>query len=377
MRIAYNILGTYNSGGMERVLSNKANWLVKNGYDITIITTDQKNRSSFFSFSKKIKMIDLDINYCDNQGVGIIRKTINHIKKVELHKKRLSALLFSEKFDIVISMFGNEADFLWKIKDGSSKVVEIHFSKFFRSQCERRGLWGMVDSWRSKKDVSNMKRYDRFIALTQEDKSYWKELNNVEVIYNAVTFSPTEQAQLCDKKVIAVGRHSHQKGFDMLIDAWGIVYAKHPDWKLSIIGGGELLDSNKERIINAKLTEGIELMSPISSVEQEFLSSSIYAMSSRYEGFGMVLIEAMSCGVPAVSFACKCGPRDIIEDGVSGMLVEPNDVEKLAEGVCKLIENPELRKAMGAEAAKQVKAKFAEERIMKQWVELFDQLVKK
>lgn len=375
MKIAYCILGTFNSGGMERVLCNKANWLSeKAGYEVSIITTDQKGRSPFFDFSPRIGHYDLGINYCDLPEKGVLQKIGGYLRKQRLHKARLAVLLAELKADVVISMFGTEVGFLPKMKDGSRKVAEIHFSKYFRVQQARGGWRRATDKWRSMRDPKLIRSYDKFVVLTREDKAYWGAHPNTEVIHNASAFVPSLQAELENKRVISVGRLTYQKGYDLLIDAWKLVNARYPDWKLTIVGGGEETEQRRAQIKALGLESAVELMPPTKSIEKEYLDSSIYVLSSRYEGLPMVLLEAMACGVPAVAFACKCGPRDVITPGKDGILVEQGDVGGLARGLIRLMENKDLRVRMGRQAAETVREKFNEQRIMGQWMDLFSGL---
>src|SRR5699024_5933271 len=128
------------------------------------------------------------------------------------------------------------------------KIVEIHFSRFKRLQYGRKGVWRMVDVYRSKKDVKWVKKYDRFVVLTIEDAGYWGDLANLEVIPNANSFEIDKTANYDAKRVIAVGRYDYQKGFEDLIDAWRFVYLKYPDWSLKILGDGELKNAMQEQI---------------------------------------------------------------------------------------------------------------------------------
>lgn len=375
MKIAYLILGTFNSGGMERVLSNKANYLADvAGYDTSIITSDQQDRPRFFRFSEKIRHYDLGINYSDTNGRNIFSKTLSYFKKQKTHRRRLSELLARERFDVVVSMFGPEVHWLPDIKDGSKKVAEIHFSKYFREQQARGGLWKMSDALRSRQDEKAIKKYHKFVVLTQEDKGYWGNKPNMEVVYNASTFDVGELSPLIDKRVISVGRLTHQKGYSRLIHAWASVAESHPDWKLDIFGSGEEGEALIKQIKRSGLEGVVSIHPPTSTISREYLASSINVLSSRYEGFGMVLVESMAFGVPCVSFTCKCGPRDIIDDGVDGILVPEGDVEGLADGICRLIEEEDLRREMGKNAIRKVREKFSEDKIMKQWTDLFESL---
>lgn len=378
MKIAYCIAGTYNSGGMERVLANKANYLIGHGNEVIIITTDQCGRQPFFALDKRILCHDLDIGYEENNGKSFLNKAVCYPFKQWKHRKRLSAFLKQIKPDITISMFCNDAPFLWKIKDGSRKVLEIHFSRYKRLQYGRKGLWKIADQWRNRIDGKIAGKYDRFVVLTREDKSFWGGLPNITVIPNALTFSATvaRPVQLNNKKVIAVGRYSYQKGFDYLIDAWTVINRFQPEWTLDIIGDGEWREHLQRQIDRNRLTHCIHLKFPTAHIEEEYRQASLLVMTSRYEGLPMVLLEAQSWGLPVVSFACKCGPGDIIADGRNGFLVAEGNLPMLADRVLRLMEDEKLRRWMGMNAY--VRSEFySEERVMKCWTDLFEELLSK
>ena len=373
MKIIYCIAGTCHSGGMERVLANKANYLTEHGYEVVIVTTDQQGLPPFFPLAEQIRCIDLGINYEENNGKSFANKLLHYPLKQYRHQKRLAAILKREKPDITVSMFCNDAGFITRINDGSKKVLEIHFSKFKRLQYNRKGLWRLADLWRSKQDEKTVRRFDKFVVLTEEDKGYWGNLPNITVIPNANTFATPQTAALENKKVIAVGRYTHQKGFERLIEAWHILSPEFPDWRLDIIGDGEERDKLQHLIRFYHLEEQITLASPTKSIDKVYLDASVLAMPSRYEGLPMVLLEAQAFGLPIVSFACKCGPKDIVADGETGFLVEENDIEGLARQLAKVMKDKNLRKQMGRKA-KEVSLRYAEDAVMAKWTALFDSL---
>lgn len=373
MKIIYNIAGTYRPAGMERVLANKTTSLVKAGYEVVVITTDQLGREPAFQFESSIRFIDLGVNYEANNGGSFLNKVLHYPFKQILHRVRLAKVLKVEKADIVVSMFCNDASFLPKIKDGSKKVLEIHFSRFKRLQYGRTGLWALADKWRSKNDLKVVQRFDKFIVLTEEDKTYWGNLSNIQVIPNARTFVMDEPATLDDKVIIAVGRYSYQKQLDKLIDAWALVTKECPDWTLRLVGDGEERDFLRKRIADNRLEDRVILGRAESDMVSVYKHASILALSSRYEGLPMVLLEAQAAGLPIVSFACKCGPKDVITDGEDGYIVEEGNESELADKLFVLMRDEELRKSMG-KAAFANSDRFSEEKIMKEWIDLFKKL---
>ncbi len=375
MKILYNIAGTCHSGGMERVLANKANYLVKQGMEVVIVTTDQQGLPPFFSLDERIRCIDLCINYEENNGKSLFNKLLHYPLKQWKHKKRLTKILMQERPDITISMFNNDAGFITDIKDGSKKILEIHFSRFKRLQYNRKGWWRLVDVWRTKQDERIARRFDRFVVLTEEDKENWGDMDNICVIPNASTFQNVQTSSLTVPKVIAIGRYDYQKGFDRLIMAWKKVTEYTTDWHLDIVGDGNKRQELQLWIERMGLDKQISLIKPMSHIDSVYLNSSVLALTSHYEGLPMVLLEAQSFGLPIVAFNCKCGPTDVVTDGVDGFLVPEGDIEVFADRLLMLIQNVSLRKDMG-QWAKRASLRYEETSIMKKWMELFHTITK-
>lgn len=379
MKVVYCHCNVQNPGGMERVLLNKVTYLVEQlGWDVTVVTTDQKGRDPFYAFPVKVKMIDLGINYTDDNGKSPLAKIFGYLRRRKLHKKRLTEVLMREKADVVVSLYPSESSFIPDIKDGSKKVLELHFNKFFRLQYNRSGLLGAIDRWRTRENEKLVRRFDRFVVLSNEDRGYWGELPNIEVIQNAALFDGDGFATTECKRVIAVGRLDYQKGFDRLVKAWEIVCRDEQlkDWRLDIFGQGEWRDMLQSMIDKCGIQDRICLNAPTKNISAEYETSAMLVMSSNYEGFPMVMIEAMVKGLPVVAFDFKCGPKDIINHGENGMIVKNDDIEGLAEAMKQMMRDDNARKRMG-ENAKKVVDTYSEEVVMKKWINLFDSLVEK
>jgi glycosyltransferase involved in cell wall biosynthesis len=376
MKIIYCIHATFNSGGMERVLTNKINYLVQNyQYEILIVTTEQKGRPTFFPLDPSVKSIDLNINYSDDLDCEIVKKTYRFLSKRRKHKKRLERILLDYQPDIVLSMFGTEASFLYRIKDNSRKILEIHFSKFFRMQYDRPGLWRFVDFIRSRMDEQVVRKYDRFVVLTNEDKDYWGDLGNIVVIPNFSKPFSNKISSLSAHRMITVGRLSYQKGYDRLIKAWNIVKKEVSDWELHIYGNGELHDVLTTQITGLGLSNDVIIHDHIKDIEDIYINASGLVLSSRYEGLPMVLLEAMSCGLPIISYDCKCGPKDVITNSIDGFLIEEGNIDELANKILLIISDNELRCKMGRNS-KLKSELFSENMIMEKWIKLFDELIR-
>lgn len=375
-KIVYCTPSLYIPGGVERVLTTKANYLADvAGYDITIVLTDGKGKEPYYPLSRKVKIVQLDINFEELWHLSFFKKIFVYLKKQRIFKKRLTDTLMELRPDITVSLLRREINFLTSIKDGSKKVGEIHVNKDHYRNFEGKNIniiKQLFSRWWMNNLINKLKKLDKFIVLTETDRKSWKELQNVLIIPNPLAIFPKETSSLDNKQIIAVGRYAYEKGFDMLIESWEKVHKRYPDWILKIYGIDII--KNLTPIIQDKDLQGsIIPMDSTPQIYQAYQDSSIYVCSSRFEGFGMTLIEAMSCGVPCISFDCPHGPRNIITDGKNGYLVEPENVEALAERICHLIEHEELRKEMGKAARKRAED-FQEDKIMQKWVDLFENI---
>lgn len=356
---------------MERVLLNKVRYLVEQlHWDITVVTTDQHGREPFYPFPEGVRMIDHGVNYSEDNGKPFLKKLLGFLRRRRLHEKRLKALLNEIKPDIVDCFYPGECSFVPGLKDGSRKVMELHQSKLFHHQYNRSGLMGLADKVRARMDEKLVRKFDRFVVLTEEDARMWGDMPGLRVIPNAANFIAERYSDCSAKRVVAVGRLDYQKGFDRLIMAWEKVHESMPDWRLDIFGQGEWKDMLQKMIDERGMQNCVRLNDPTKNIGEEYAESSMLVMSSNYEGFPMVMIEAMACGLPAVSFDFQCGPKDIIRHGVNGLLVKNGDIQELADAMMKLMGDETLRKQMSVEA-RMVTETYSEEKVMGKWVSLF------
>lgn len=378
MKIAYIYTGLLTIGGADRVLTDKANYFAdKMNFDVFIITDSQGKNPPIFPLSPKVQLIDLDINFDEEYHYKLVGRALCYIRLMKKYKKRLSKALNEIKPDIVLSLCGREMDFLTDIKDGSIKIGESHIARNFCRNfhiMENKGFpYRLIAKiWRYKQEKS-IKKLDGFVVLTQHDADSWSKVRNATVIPNPCQLQPNKLSDCTSNKIISVGRLNEQKGFERLIEAWADIAQKHSDWEINIYGYGEEKLKLESLINEMNVKDSFHIYPPTMNIVDKYCESSIYVMSSRYEGFGMVLVEAMDCGLPCISFDCPYGPSDIIQEGENGFLVKNGDINTLSESIEHLIINSELRIKMGKNAKISV-MKFNPENIMTLWVNLFKSL---
>lgn len=367
-------------GGTDKVLVEKTNYLSQHGYEVLVVTESQMGRPLSFPLHPDVRHIDMGLDFNKQYTQGTLRRVFTYYTLMREYAKRLKALLYREKPDIVICTMGRSIDFITGIHDGSKKIAEAHTTKqHLRSLhlMEQRGGWHKYAArYLRAKMCRRCVNLDAMVLLTSQDADDWKEVRRRVVIPNAVPFVPTRTSDLSSKQVIMVGRYNDAKGYDYLIPAWELVHKKHPDWTLNVYGSGELHDQVVQWIHERSLENSMILHDPVGNIMDKYLESSICVLSSRYEGFSLVILEGMSCGVPFVSFDCPYGPRNIIRNGEDGLLVNYLDSQALADGINHLIEDENYRRQLGTQARKNI-MRFSKESVMKQWDEFFKSLVKR
>ncbi len=277
--------------------------------------------------------------------------------------------------DVVISVGQSEKNLVASIRGKWVTVREFHFVRNYRT-LHARSFFDRIMAWGGDcLDRIVLKRYDGIVTLTHEDKeNSWCGWNNVSVIPNPVQLS-TVKSSLTSKRLLAIGRLAYPKNFASLIRAFSIVVKRFPEWSLDIFGEGNERRDLVSLIESLNLSDSVHLAGNQPNIKEHLPDYSLFALSSRFEGFPLVLVEALSCGLPVVSYACPCGPRDIVRDGVEGFLVPPGDETLLVERICQLIEDESLRRKMGVAALERAK-EFSLETVIPMWTSLFEELVK-
>lgn len=380
MKIVYVIDSLASKGGAERIISEKMNYLAqKFGYDISVITCyqDPAAMPNAYYLSDEVKQIDLNIPYYSQYKYKYPQRLwVKYSMHRELCRKLKNEILSIDP-DVLIGLGYFMGDYVSSIKCKASKIIESHEARIF-TMSDR----GLNRYWVSKlymmiyrhfyfKTIE--KRADVVVTLTNGDAKEWRKAKRVVVIPNYTMMRPATQSYNTDsKRVIAVGRLEWQKGYDNLIKIWKKVSDKHPDWDLAIFGEGSLRDSLTSEIKSTGLIN-IEIHPFTSNISEEYSKSAIFALSSRFEGFPLVLLEAMQHGLPCVAFDCPFGPIDVINNGTNGYIIKNNNTEVFAEKMCNLIESEELRVNF-SKAARQRVICFNIDIIMEIWNKLFKSL---
>ena len=377
MRILYIINKMTNLAGIERILSCKMNYFADNtDYQILLTTYEQQNCELSFKLNDKITYKPIDISIPRRNHYSFIQWLILYILARKQFKTKFHNLLCHTHPDIVIcTVYSYEVMDIIINSSNRMKakvIMESHIMGETVSMAKyqyNRILFKLFTFW-DQHIMRSLKKCNIVVALTKEDASYWKQYTTkIAVIPNMLTITPKKVRDYNIKRVIAIGRFSHQKGFDLLLEAWYIINKSISDWHLYIYG-----NENREpyqRIVDKyQMNHNTHLMGATKDIVEEISKSSLFVMSSRFEGFPLVLGEAMSCGLPCVSFDCPYGPRDIITDGEDGILVENGNIDALARALEKLMEDVTLRKSMGEKAINNV-SRYDRDTIMKQWEQLF------
>ena len=386
--IVYCTPALYSAGGVERIVSFKASYFAEQlGYDITIIVTEGRGRECFFPLSDKVKVVNFELGFEDLWKASFLHKVFLYLSKQRKFKKMLSAELMRIRPDITISMLRREINYLTSLKDGSKKIGELHInrSNYRNFEANDSNPLKRLFSWFWMKSlVVHLKKLDQLVVLTEKSMVAWPELENVTVIPDPIPLPLPVSHGTNTKRVITIGRYAYQKGYDLLLKAWAEIeklkelgeYKEVEEWTLDIYGQGDRTDYRRLMVELGIDTNRCHLNGPVDDVGQVYMDSSIFVLSSRFEGFGLVLVEAMASGLSVVSFDCPAGPDEIITDGYDGLLVPSCDVKVLAQKLMSLMSDKELRKQLSQNACQSAK-RYDMNLIAGKWVALFNKLMEK
>jgi glycosyltransferase involved in cell wall biosynthesis len=368
------------SGGTEKMLSEKASYLVDVfGYDVTIISCTQiAGQANTFPLSQNVKQINLAIPYYRQYHYGYPKRLLVKWETNQALIKLLTKTIHQIDPDIVIGVARFAADIVTTIKCRAKKIIECHEARPF-IMADMEGNRALVS--RLYTNLIMKKRYFRMIerhadvvvTLTEGDSHLWKKARHLEVIPNFSTMAVSRMADYKNKRVIAVGRLSAEKGYDRLLKIWKRVSPQHQDWSLEFFGDGKLHHMLTNMIHDLQLLN-VTINPPTPHISEEYSKSAICVMTSHFEGFPLVLLEAIRHGLPCIAFDCPFGPASIIKDGICGYLIEENSIEQYAQKLSLLMDQEDIWKSLSKEAIKRGED-FSVEIVMNRWRQLFEDLV--
>lgn len=388
-KICFLCPGLSQNGGLERVVCNLANQFSLNGYEVTLTVLNKKNKGIYFEINNKIKLEYLnELQYKNN---GIIRRMIGKIlirhkesflKNPELRKeiffpkkrrKGLEKYLKEKKFDIVIAVAVEMTELISCINTENINTLIIGWQhNSFNAYFEEKNKYSYGMEKFIKKYYLNL---DKLVLLTKKDKEKYEKIGikKCTYIYNPLSFTSERKAKVINHNIIFVGRLVwEQKGLDYLIRIMDIIINKYNQkkWNFIIVGDGKDKDKMKEKINKLKLDNNVKFIGNTNNVKEYYLESSICINTSRWEGFGLVITEAMECGVPVVAFE-NDGPNEIIVNGLNGYIIPKFNIDEFANKLYILMNNIELRKKMSKKSIIYME-KFKLKKIFYTW----DKLIK-
>ncbi len=382
MKLVYIYHSIAAKGGLERIFCDKMNYFVQNcGYDVTFISYQQGKHPLAYKLDERIKVVDLNTRFIELYKYNAILRVFKNYFLRKLLKKRLSRQLSEERPDLVICTTVDLSINECFMDLPYSFIIESHLfmdrvldANIHEAHGLKRCFLNFIDKWHIKK----FNKAKVLVTLTRADKKDWsKHLStDIRVIPNMVTYYPERIKPYNERpnRIICAGRLDSHKGFNYIIEAWSMIAHKYNNWRIDIFGHGEEEIKLNNLIEIKNLCDCIKIHKPSDNIYNEYLNSSLYVLSSKSEGFGLVLIEALSCGVPCISFNCPNGPAEIIRHGENGILVPLADVEKLAESIEWMITHKDDRFRMSSNA-RLTAEQYQADTIMPQWVKLFEDVI--
>lgn len=382
MKFLYILGNIINKAGVERIMTQKINYLAETGYDISLLTTDQNNQPLSFPISKNVHYLSVSAQIPSRTDYSFFKWLSSFYNARSVFSKVINNVVNEEQPDIIIctTYSFDVLDLLTRIcrKKRIKLIIESHIqlkNVFMQPRLAYNSILSFYGKIHDNYILHCIRKASMLVCLTNEDMKSWKKLHidNVHVIPNMITIQPPNNIDYATKRVIAVGRYSDQKGFDMLIKAWGKLSPQYPDWHLYIFGNEDRTPYEEIAKIE-KCQNTCHCMPVTEDIAAEYGKSSIFVMSSRYEGMPLALIEAMSSGLACVSFNCPNGPSDIINDGTDGFLAKNGDIDDLATKIEYLICNESLRSKIGIRAKQNIE-RYSPDAIMQQNILFYNRIL--
>ena len=374
MKLMYFLPLLSTKGGQERTLTDKANWLANKGHAVMMVTYENDGPFAY-PLDERVQFTDLACPYYQIYSLPFFQRFHVALKIKNIFRTKMAKVVAAFSPDVIVVTVPLSEFFLtdlMQVIGNIPVVIESHLAHGFdplaRGMTER-----ILDIFYP--PIKAVCRSKLLIALTEGDARTWRKYHhNVCVIPNPLTCYPTFYPSTLTThppRIICVGRLSPQKRFDRMIDAFALIADKYPVWRVDIFGTGGTDGQlyTQQCIADKGLNDRIGLHPPVNDIYAEYQRSQFFVMSSDFEGFGLVIIEAMACGIPVVATDCPFGPSEIIEDGLTGLLAKMT-TEDLAEKMEYMIMHDVERRQMG-EHARQVSARFRLDNVMPLWLKAY------
>lgn len=378
MRFLFVIKSFAQVAGVERVMSDKMNYLASKGHCIMLVTYEQGNHPLIFDLHPDIKHKDLDCRFFKLLGLSMIKRFSKSIIMKRKFYKQIKKIIEEFQPSVIISptypldIIGELAS----AKGNSRLIFESHMAyvQALKEYSKTRSRIGnIVAKLYDKHVLKLLRKCDCLVVLTQGDCSFWNQyIPHVKVLPNPLTSYPDviNDVPKDGFRIISVGRLTSIKRFDKLIDAFDIICKSIPNWHVDIFGDGSDKDILNSHISELGLDNRVIIHPATNDIYTEMKKSQFLVMTSESEGFPLVLIEAMACGIPCISFDCPYGPGEIIEHNKTGLLAANGDITDLANKIKYLILNPDTLHEMSVKARVSA-AKYKKETVMKAWEQLY------
>lgn len=368
MHIIFVLRAVVLSGGIERVFIDKANWLASHGHDVLFLTYEQGFHHFSFPLGETVCHEDLECRFFTVYQKNVFTRPFWKMLIKNKFRKKLHAKI--ERFRPDIMVIPCNLDEFQSIAISMNSYVPVVYESHssFVDVMEEYSSW--IHRFWQRMRHRCVKKCDLIIALTKGDASCWRKyVNRVCVLPNPLTSYILHPVVRDNKRIICVGRLTQIKRFDRVIDAFSMIADKYPEWFVDIFGEGDLHEQLQKQIFELHLTGRINIKPPTLDIYTEYQNSSFFVLGSDYESFGLVLIEAMACGIPVVSVNCPFGPVEIIDDGVTGLL-SVNTSKDLSKKMEWMITHETERREMGRQAH-QAAARYQQDVVMKEWESVY------
>ena len=383
MNIVFIIKSFAMKAGVERLMSDKMNYMAEQGHIITLVTYEQGSHPMPFPLHPSIRHIDLDTRFFTLKKYALPRRFVEILRLQQTFKKKLQKVIDDIQPDIIHTTTYSVTliSIILNLRGRAKKTIEsqVSYNSILKeNDFKGKGILQTVARYYDNYIFNKLKRFDAFFALTKGDAKQWERFyNHITIIPNPLTNYPehVKEHQEAYHRIICAGRLNYQKGFDLLIEAFSLIADQCPDWHVDIFGSGDEEQALRQLLKQKGLEQRIYIHPASDHIFEEFQNSDFFVFSSRFEGWGLVLVEAMSCGIPTVSFKCDYGPEDIINDKTDGLLVSNGNISELADAMYWMIQHTTECLEMGKAARINAK-RFRKEIIIQKWIDIFNDLLK-